>query len=217
MLGSYLFLDEIVTQNLGSRPAKAIQLPEVETDPGYPYHLFGESNLSAGVDADWTPAGSQVLVTRYTEMGLQTETVGALLPAESDEQFVATLGPFELLSAQAMSCKGTVTLDTRWKWSGDDALHPTVSLFVQVLDGGGQVAAQADGPPLGLRVDLINPAAGWTIQDRRALHLVDGSGGGQLLLGAYDYASRERFAALDDGGEALPDNAWRVDIEVCQP
>ena len=218
MLGSYLFLEEIVTQNLGgSRPAKAIQLPEAETDPGYPYHLFGETDLNLGVDADWTPAGSQVLVTRYTELGTQTEHVGTLLPADPDEQPIAVLGPFELLSAEAASCRGTVTLDTRWNWSGDVALPPTVSLFVQALDNTGQVAAQVDGPPLNLRVDLVNPAAGWTIQDRRTLHLAVGASGNQLVLGAYDYASGERFAAVDAGGEALPDNAWRVDIEVCQP
>ncbi len=47
MMGHHLFVEELVEENLGtSRPVRAIQLPELLSQPDYPYAAFGETDLS---------------------------------------------------------------------------------------------------------------------------------------------------------------------------
>lgn len=215
MLGPYLFLEELVGQNLGAnRPARAIQLPEIQHDAGYPYSLFGEKDLSQRIRADWAPQGSQVLVVSTTAKGVRTEHAGELAPA-GDETLLARLGPYELLAARVSACQGAVSVETRWRWTAEQTPPATVSLFVQALDGAGQLQGQADGPPLGLRPNLISLPAGWVVGDRRGMELAAGAQAERLLLGAYDYASGERLAASDAAGRPLADNALALVIAGC--
>ncbi len=215
MLGPYLFLEELVEENLrASHPARAIKLPELLHDAGYPYGIFGETDLRQAIPADWAPAGSQVVVVGYTADGLRSLHAGGLAPAAEPAAPLAQLGPYTLLVAEAARCDGRVKLISDWSWPADQLPAPTVSLFAQLLDGAGQLVAQADGPPLGLRPDLIAPAAGWTITDRRAL--VPGGDGAKVLLGAYDYASGMRFPAVAADGSRLADDALAIAVSDCR-
>ena len=131
---------------------------------------------------------------------------------------LATMGPYELISAEAMYCENSVDLTTTWRTIPNTGttgeLSPTTSLFVQLIAENGSLISQADGPPLLLRPDLVELPGGWQIIDERELP-VDGPQGSHILLGAYDYINSERLLAVDDSGQSLPDNALYISISDC--
>lgn len=213
-LGYHLFAEELVAVNLGvKRPVLAIKLPELLRDPGYPYTVFGETDLSQPILADWAPAGSQVFVVSHTGEGVASQAVGQLgrMP---EGRPVAQFGSYPLFGAEALACDEAVDVTTSWGWIDDQLPPGTLSLFVQLLDDSGQLVAQADSPPLGLRFNLIAPAPGWLMVDRRKLEPASGAPA-QLLIGMYDYLDSERLSAIDGRQNPLPDNALRVPIENC--
>jgi hypothetical protein len=93
-------------------------------------------------------------------------------------------------------------------------ISSTTSLFVQLLGEDSLLISQADGPPLMLRPDLLQLPQGWQIIDVRELP-AGGAAGGQILLGAYDFVSGDRFPAVDGQGNALPENALVVPLGDC--
>ena len=215
MLADYLFAEELVGENLGGRrPVRAIQLPEIRSDPGFPYGLYGESDLGRPIPADWAAAGSQVFVTHYTTEGVQPRHAGQLGPAPEAETPLALFGPYEMFDAQATACEGIVQSTLRLGWTQEQPPPATVSLFVQVLNESGQLIGQADSPPLGLRPNLISPVPGWQIIDLRTIKPKEGSPA-QLLVGVYDFVSGQRFAAQDSQGNPLSNNALALPIEPC--
>jgi len=216
MMADYLFIDELVADNLGfKRPARAIKLPEIRSNPGYPYGLYGETDLSKPIPSDWAPAGSQVFVVYYTPDGVKAQHAGSLSPPIDQGPPLAQFGPYELLEARITACGGSVQSTLRFGWTQNELFSATVSLFVQLLDENGQLIAQADSPPLGLRSDLISPVPGWQITDRRTLTPSSGQPT-QLVIGVYDYLSGERFAAQDSYQHPLPNNALVLPVEGCR-
>jgi hypothetical protein len=215
MLGGHIFLEELVGENLrADRPVRAIKLPELLTDPGYSYSVFGEKDLSQPIPADWSPAGSQVFVISYTDTAVSAEHVGQLGPV-SRATPVAHFGPYHLLDIKAIVCDGRVDVTTTWAWTDDQLPPATLSLFMQVLDANGQLVAQADSPPLGLRFDLIAPVSGWQIVDRRTLQPAAGEPT-HIQVGIYNYLDGLRLPARDYRGAPLPEDALRVPIENCR-
>jgi len=213
MLGHYLFLEELVAENTRvNRPARAIKLPELLDEPDYPYSIFGETDLSQPIPADWAPAGSQVFVVSYAAGGVHPQHVGQLSPSTEEQRPVARFGPYQLLEAEVVNCDGAVQATTRWRWTEDQPPPATVSLFVQLLDESGRLIAQADSALLGLRPDLISPAPGWEITDLRTLRPAGGRPA-RLLLGVYDFVSVERFPAYDEENQRLPDDALILPVQ----
>ena len=213
-LGYHLFVEELAAVNLGvKRPVRAIKLPELLDDPGYPYTIFGETDLSRPIPADWAPAGSQVFVVSYTDEGIGSQAVGQLSPMVGGRP-VAQFGPYQLFGAEALACDGGVEVTTSWGWTDEQIPSGTLSLFVQLLDESGQLLAQADSPPLGVRFNLIAPVPAWQMVDRRKLEPAVGTPV-QLLLGIYDYLDGERLPAQDGRQNPLPDDALRAPIENC--
>ena len=215
MLGYHLFVEELMAENLREgRPVRAIKLPELLRDPGYSYSVSGETDLSRPIQADWSPAGSQVFVITYTADGVESRHVGQLVPPPGEQSPAASFGPYHLLEAVATECDGGVQVATRWGWTLDQLPPATISLFVQLLDSSGRLIAQADAPPLGVRFDLIAPLAGWRIADLRTLRPTDGAPT-MVLVGMYDYLDGERLSALDSHQHPLPNNALALAVEDC--
>jgi hypothetical protein len=214
-LGHHLFLEELMTVNLRTkRPVRAIKLPELLRDPGYPYAVFGESDLSQPIPADWAPAGSQVFVVAYTDQGIRPQHMGRLSPSTGTSP-AAEFGPFPLYHAEAMAYGGAVEVTTSWGWSDDRLPADTLSLFVQLLDDEGRLVAQADAPPFGLRFNLIAPVPGWQMVDRRVLRPATDDFA-SVLIGVYDYSDGERLGGRDDQGRPLSDDALRLPVQDCR-
>jgi len=212
MLGNYLFAEELMTQNLGvDRPVQSLEVPDLLTEQAYSYDIH-EQGTKPLVDGDWSPGGSHVFIVSYDESGPQTRYAGQLTNQEGQADPIATFGPYDLLAGDASYCEASVKLITIWYAAV--VPEPTTSIFAQLLDGDGRLIAQADGPPLGLRPDLIDLPQGWVIVDQRTL-LADDVTPESVLLGAYDYVSGGRYPAIDDDGQALPDHALRIEIKEC--
>ena len=215
MLGVHIFLEELIEENLHvDRPVHAIRLPELLADPGYPYSVFGEKDLSRPIPADWAPAGSQVFVVSYTDTGVHSQHVGQLSPV-AEGGAIAHFGPYQLVGVEAIACDGNVDVTTSWAWTQDQLPPGSLSLFVQLLDGNGQLLAQADSPPLGLRFNLIAPVPGWQMVDRRTLQPAAGVPT-QLQIGVYDYLDGLRLPTQDSQGSPLPEDALRVPVGNCR-
>jgi hypothetical protein len=215
MLGYHLFVEELVAHNLrGDRPTLAIQLPEVLTDPGFPLQVIGETDLSRPISAAWAAAGSQVLVVTYSSDAVTTRHAGALSRTGEETALQAQLGPWQLISTLATACGEAVELETSWRWDTGSSPAPTFSLSVQILSEDGRLVGQADGPPLGLRANLVDLEPGWQAQDRRQVPLLAGELPSHLYLGAYDFASGNRLPGYGPDGTPLADAVLVVPIHT---
>jgi len=81
------------------------------------------------------------------------------------------------------------------------------------LSDDGRMKAQADGPLLGLRADLLNAPTSWEMTDYRRL-ATSGSSTRVLLLGVYDFVTGQRYPAEDDN-RLLTDNALVLETRPC--
>lgn len=216
MMGGYLFVEELMAQNLpAEHPVQAVSVPDLMRSAPYNYGIHEQAQGHV-IAADWAPAGSHVFIVTYDETGPQTSYRGRLVPEKSDTQPLAKFGPYELLAIEAQLCAPEVELASTWRASDPAAIPPTASLFVQLLDQNGSLLAQADGPPLGLRADLLQLSPGWQIEDRRLLPAED-KAADHMLIGVYDYISGERFPATDSAGQPLADDALVLPLADCVP
>lgn len=222
MLGDHLFASEMVWENLPGEPAVySVVSSDLLQKRDYPYGvhdetaLRGEAAASLPVRSDWAGAGSQVFIVSYEEAGPQTTHTGAFQPGKGVAAPLAYLGPYQLLEVSVTTCKDVVEATFAWRWAFSESILPTASVFVQLLTDDGQLLAQADGPPLGLRSDLIELQPDWQIRDRRTIQVADPDRPLSLLVGAYDYATGERFPAFDSKQTPLQDKALRIAILPC--
>jgi hypothetical protein len=222
MLGDYLFVEELMAENLNvDRPVQALRLADLLDDPGYGYAVHNQNQAGQTLmAADWAPAGSHFFITRYTAAGPRTDYTGFVAPAPMVPDTVAQFGPYALMAAEAQLCPEQVPVTLVWQLRTNNSLLPTpdistLSMFVQLLDGEGRLITQADGPPLGLRPDLLALPPHWQIVDRRSLQPKSDQPS-LLLVGAYDYLSGERTAAIDSQGQPLAAHALRLALSPCQ-
>ncbi len=214
MLGDYLFVEELGWENgAPGQMVQAVVVPDLLRETSYGYALHDQTPLSE-LKAGKTETA--VILTRYLDAGVTGEFVGTwqLLPPDGRPP-LWQLGPYRLEAGNAVLCDGQTAVTLAWQLEKPAAIPPTTSLFVQLFDDAGQLIAQADGPPLGLRADLL-PAGPLQLTDVRQLP----TGRSQpvsLWVGAYDFVSGERLPGVDGGGRSLPDNAALLEINQCQP
>jgi len=217
MLGDYLFVEELIEENLQlERPVMNVTVPDLLAGQDYTYGIH-DRNQDPMIEASWAQEGSHVFIVDYAERGPETRYVGGF-NRQAGGGTLATFGPYELLAAAAGDCNGTITLETSWRLASDGdskvMISPTTSLFVQLLSDDGLLVSQADGPPLGLRPDLIHIRPAWQIFDRREF-LPGNDQASTILLGAYDYVSGQRYPATDAEKSPLPNDALSLTVTEC--
>lgn len=210
MLGDYLFVEELLAENLGvDHPAEAVVLPELLSQTDYAYGLHDQTPLTA-IGA-WPPGRTQhIFITRYVPTGPQTVYTGRVEPATPNALPLVSFSHYDLLAANALNCADGIQV--RLTWHPQANIPPTTSIFVQLLQADGQFVVGADGPPLGLRPDLL-PGSGRNLFDIR--HVPAGTSADHLLIGVYDYLSGQRQAAQDAQANPLPDNAFFLPLTPC--
>lgn len=223
MLGNYLFAEEIIVENVpGDHHAYSVVVPDLLGSPAYAYGVhdetlfIGDAAAKLPIRSDWNMAGSQLFLVQYPEAGPQTTHAGGFKPADSPDARIASFGPYQLLDVSAMLCDGSANVVTSWTEDPGDLIQPTHSIFVQLLADDGRLIAQADGPLLGLRTDLIELLPNWVIEDRRTLQPTEPGQPAQLLIGVYDFASGDRLPADDIQGMPLAGDAYRLPISDCE-
>lgn len=204
MLGGYLFVEELVQFNLDAPiAAQAAVLNEQFQETPYAVGLHAQTPIER---VTWQSDGVQhVVLTRYEADGPHAQTTG-YIGAPSGKNALATFGPYTLWNATLMPCPDAITLFTIWTHDPDVVL-PTQTLFAQGLDASGQLVAQADGPPLGIRPDLLQTERPYA--DIR--HLANPNQQIQTVwLGVYDFTTGERVPGVDEEKRPLPHSAFTL-------
>ena len=216
LLGEHLFAEELIHANVHKRhPVLTLVIPDLLAETPYAYGVY-ERFTDDDVEANWTAAGSHVFITYYTESGVETTYTGRFMPPPKQATPVARFGPYRLLAVRPARCGAVVKVALSWQLVPETAPTEleTTSMFVQLLGDGGQMVSQADGPPLGLRPDLVTMNEGWRMVDRRTLPADNGEPS-HLLVGAYNYLSGSRAVATNGNGDRLPDDALRLQLLPC--
>lgn len=212
MLGDYLFAEELMAHNLGmDHPVLAVVMPDLLQTAVYGYGLHEQHSLERLTNLP-TEQTQHFFVTRYLEEGPVMIHLGWLQADDAAATPLASFPVYDLLFAEASSCGGTVQVKLIWR--GHDPIPPTTSIFVQLLNPSGQLIAQADGPPLSLRPDVM-PWRGRMLVDLRTLPLGEGQKPAQILVGGYDYVTGERLTGVDAAAQPLRDNAFTIPITPC--
>lgn len=215
MLSGYLFAEELIDYNLGGQHVtQAIALSDALTSTDYPYAVHNQTpydQLRWGADErEW-----HVFITEYTPTGPKTTHAGWLTPPTNPSLPIATFGPYQLLKADALVCHTTTTVTLTWQTTQPGAdITPSLAVFVHVIDEGDQWLGQADGPPLGLRPQLVPALGGRLIHDVRAIETSNGSPA-RIRLGVYDFGNGQRFAATEANGTRLADDIFYWPVNTC--
>ncbi|MCP5095396.1 MAG: hypothetical protein GY943_07585 [Chloroflexi bacterium] len=211
MLGHYLFVDELMVNNLNdSYPVAAVSIPEKLAETPYHYSVHAQTALDA---VDFSTIEQHLFVTSYGDTGLETVHTGWVGGETAVSTPLAFFAPYQLLQADAIACGATTNISLTWQPTSE-VVSPTTSVFVQVLDQNGQLIAQSDGPPLGVRPDMIVGEGRRPLTDLRTLDTANQTVTA-VLVGVYDYVNGERFLAKDAQNNPLPDNAVQLWIENC--
>jgi hypothetical protein len=214
MLGDYLFVEDLVAENLAvDHPVQAIQASDLLASTDYAYGVHHQTPLDQLAwrtdEREW-----HVFITRYSRAGPQTFHTGWIGSGANASAALAVFGPYRLLTADAERCGAVAHVRLTWQLPPDAEMSPTFSVFVHLLDGDGQVMAQADGPPLALSPSLVPTDPRRLITDLRSIDTPEAPAE-QVRVGLYDYVSGQRIAAQDAHAAPLPDDAYGFAVTPC--
>ncbi|MCJ7550811.1 MAG: hypothetical protein MUQ30_14150 [Anaerolineae bacterium] len=137
--------------------------------------------------------------------------VGATLSAGSAAEY-----PFTLLGYEAngeFAPGGALDVTLYWEAQGDmGGATEAYFVFVHLLDAGGQLAAQHDGPPVGGRYPPAAWIPGEPVPDSHTLFLDPALPAGTytLQVGVYTWPTFERLPAWDASGNRMQDDVVRL-------
>jgi len=99
-------------------------------------------------------------------------------------------------------------------WQTDQPLDQNYTVFVHLLDAGGNLLAQADGVPYAGLYPLTNWQPGQIITDSRPIAslLPNAADLDTIAIGLYDPITGERLPATDAMGQALPNNSFVMPV-----
>jgi hypothetical protein len=181
--------------------------PDLET---YYYGLTGPN-------PDWVTLSavpSQVFSTEYGADSLQLVRTGSLGEYRTEDHDLLAVfsrldgseSSIELLDAWLVPADGAIDVNTVWQ---AENASPHTTLFVHLVDGAGNLIAQADGDPLGGSYSLDQWQNGAHVLDIRSIELEDVAGL-SVRVGLYDRLTGERLQAVNESDESYPDNAVPV-------
>lgn len=204
--------DTLAGVNLGHEASLLLARHEA-IRPQMPYH-YG----LAGGPADWVAlvnAGGRVYAASYAPDAVQLRQVGDLDPAPGPAEPLAVYESPDgaarviLITAQAERDAGGLKVGLGWQVEAPPTEHVTV--FVHVVDAGGQLVFQLDGDPLAGAFPFYRWPAGLRADEWRTGQIT----GDDLtvLVGLYDRLTQERFIASGLDGLPWTDDAVPVTVE----
>jgi hypothetical protein len=184
---------EIIGAHTGeNRPDDAaVTVGDVLPPVDYPHIVYGEQ-VDSGTLIHLINEGRAVYITDYVDGKIRLNDVGQRLQDyQPFGQPIAYFGDFITLWESGLSVEsGTLHLTLIWEVSHPLDNAPTV--FVHVVDGAGQIAAQADGDPLGGLYPFSANPDHLMLEDVRVIRLPE-NGSYIVYVGVWDPATGERL------------------------
>jgi len=167
----------------------------------------GEPGSPLPVAVDGAPAGHEVY--------LDTLKLASATPARYDPPHTLAAdfdGRFRLFGYSMPDAAGPLTITLYWEAIQPDGRDYTV--FVHVLDGTGQLIAQADGPPVNGGYPTSIWSAGEQIEDERVVSIPPGAPAGpyRVRVGLYDPTTGQRLPVYDRDGARYVEDAVELGI-----
>jgi hypothetical protein len=201
----YTNVREFIGVNLAWREADNVM---------FVHTLYEPQDLFFGFHGDWLDWEQMrqfaldhrtVWLTRYEEGRFELHHVGSIRAAEG------LVGPGPLAWFEGGPAVESASVrelgEGRWAleltWRASESAPTGGEVFVHVVDGGGNLVAQADGPALGGMVPLALWRPGDRVVDVRHLVLPQGGGPLTVLVGIYDPGGR--FPAFTGDGRCAND------------
>jgi hypothetical protein len=191
------------------RVIDAAVLPDVQA-PAQPYVSFGTPQAADGLQPALRDAGT-VLLGAFDGQTVRVRPAGCRLPQPASVT-LATFGDGLILNSARATRTGdavTVVLD----WHLQSTLPEDSTIFLHVVNGAGQLVAQADGAPVAGASPLRLWPAGAAWRDVRHVTVTDAAAL-RVLAGVYRAGDGNRLPAVDANGNRLPDDAMGVDVNV---
>ncbi len=105
-------------------------------------------------------------------------------------------------------------LEVRLYWRAKAKVERDYTVFMHLLDEGGQVRGQKDSPPVEGAYPTTSWRTGQVVEDRRVIPLTVAPGRYRLAAGMYDLTTLERLEAADGAGERWPDDQIILSREI---
>lgn len=190
-----------------ARAIDAATLPDVQA-PAQPYVSFGTQQTQEGLQPALRDAGA-VLVGKYDAETVHVRPAGCRLLQPSTEALAQFGDGLSLIAADAQRAGDvtTITLD----WHLQAPLPEDSTIFVHLMNGAGQLVAQADGTPVAGAAPLRLWQAGDAWRDVRHVTVRDAAPL-RVLVGVYRSGDGQRLPAADAQGNGLLDDAFGVDV-----
>jgi hypothetical protein len=205
------------------------QLQEIGKRDAYPYHgLFATHQCQPGqifADPYHVPiraAGAQRPAVLRAQIGLKDWTTGDELTPNAGAAVMLAAGKLasteQPADNQSLNYRVGENLTLRaarlergdsgpvlsLTWQAAAAPQEDYMTFVHVLDAGGQLIGQADGPPLGGDYPTAWWSPGETIVDARSLSLPPEAD--RVTIGLYRLRDETRLPIVDDTGQRVPND-----------
>ena len=150
--------------------------------------------------------------TNISLQGLRVRSARPLQAGQLPVRSQARLGDairlisFDVVPQPVTLVPGTAFTATLY-WQATGSIESDLTVFLHLLDGKGEIAAQSDGPPAGGRYPTSYWLPGEIVADeRRLIAPVDSEGPYRLVAGLYDPVTLNRLEMVDDAGHPLPGN-----------
>ncbi len=189
-----------------------ILLSSTVPDTPYEVHTRGsdahatERLYDAALWADQT-----YLASYHADGSIALRSVGDVQPSRTTAGLLGRYDAVsELLATDVDVREGQIVVELRW--ASLQPPRPTDTVFLHLVDGSGEIVAQADGDSLG---HLVAPSA-WRprheVVDRRFVPLPESTTAGpyRLRLGMYNRADGERYEARAFGAEPMGREALEI-------
>jgi hypothetical protein len=186
--------------------------------PQYVYGVGGQA-ADAGVLKEKVLKSNYVYRFYYDAPGLRVQRLAILQPDGSASTTLARFSKGQagvtLAVAQAVACRGQVTLDMTW--SHVMALQEPVAVFVHAMDATGQQVAVADRDPVGGLLPLNEFPSDTQVSERRVFTTTaDLPAVAQVQIGVYSRTDGQRYQAARADGSLWDGASVSIPVSVAQ-
>lgn len=214
LMGPHLYIEELVWLNMKNPTlqAAAIEVPDLlSNNPSFRQAIYAPSDSNKITDAP-SETTHHIIITQSENEDITSRYSGSFTSMAEVSGGIVQAGPLMLITAE---WDGENTLSLTWQVM--DEISPFSVVFTHLLDSGGRMIAQNDGPLLGVPPGWLGLYEGDILTEKRSYDLPHGGIPVTFEIGLYDYTSGERLPIMTTSGEPVEGNAIILPLEGNMP